>query len=93
MVDHSGAPARAHQLRPLNQPRPLRVATDAGRIAAIGDGVDLVEVESVQDRWRVAAEWWRDPIRRRYYRVRTVHGGMRTIYYDVIRDGWFEQAY
>jgi hypothetical protein len=93
MVKNSGTPTRAHQLRPLNSPKPLTVTTSLGGPLAMRDGGEIVEIESIQDCWAIDDEWWRDPIRRRYFRVLTARGAVRTIYHDVVRGGWFEQAY
>ena len=93
MVKNPGTTPRAHQLRPLNPPKPLAVTADRSGPLTMRDGGEIVEIESIQDCWAIDDEWWRDPIRRRYYRVRTMKGAIRTIYHDVVRDGWFEQAY
>ncbi len=93
MVKNPRTSARADQLRPLNGPKPLLVTTSRGGPLTMHDGGETVEIESIQDRWAIEDEWWREPIRRRYYRVLTSRGALRTIYHDVVRDGWFEQAY
>ncbi len=93
MVKNSGTTTRPHQLRPLNSPKPLTVTTGLGGPLAMRDGGEIVEIESIQDRWAIDDEWWRDPIRRRYFRVLTARGAVRTIYHDVVCGGWFEQAY
>ena len=93
MVKNSRTTPRFDQLRPLNQPKPLAVTAGRGEPLAMRDGGESVEIDSIQDRWMIDEEWWRDPIRRRYYRVLTARGAVRTIYHDAVRDGWFEQAY
>lgn len=93
MVKNPRTSARVNQLRPLNQPKPLAVTDSLGKPLAMRDGGEIVEIEAVQDCWAVDDEWWREPIRRRYYRVLTARGAVRTIYHDIVRDGWFEQAY
>jgi hypothetical protein len=92
MVADSRAPARAAGLRPLNRPRPITVLT--------GDGLPLLLIEggrqrpvAIQDEWRLDDEWWRQPIRRRYYRLVLDDGLVRTVYHDVAHDNWFEQGY
>ncbi len=93
MVKNSRTTSRLDQLRPLNQPKPLTITAGRGEPLAMRDGGEHVEIESIQDNWTIDEEWWREPIRRRYYRVLTARGAVRTIYHDVVRDGWFEQAY
>jgi len=93
MVKNPGTTTRANQLRPLNQPKPLMVTASLDGPLAMRNGGEIVEIESIQDRWTIDDEWWRDPIRRCYYRVFTARGAIRTIYHDIVRDGWFEQAY
>lgn len=93
MVANSRTTARADQLRPLNAPKPISVMAGRGEPLAFHEGGEMVAVESVQDCWMVDDEWWRDPIRRRYFRVLTKRGAVRTLYHDAVRDGWFEQAY
>ncbi len=94
MVPDSGTAARADRLRPLNQPRPIRVVLDD----ADGEPVALVErgqhrrVERIEDRWVVEDEWWRQPISRHYYRVSLIDGGLRTLYHDRGADTWYTQT-
>ena len=93
MVKNSGTTARAGQLRSLNRPKPLTVMAEHRGPQAMHDGGGIVRIESIQDHWAINDEWWRDPIHRRYFRVLTESGVIRTIYYDAVRDGWFEQTY
>ena len=50
-------------------------------------------IEEIQDTWLIDDEWWREPIRRRYYRMVLDDGSLRTIYHDLVADAWYEQAY
>lgn len=93
MVTNPRTTARADQLRPLNSPKPLAVIVAEGRPSALVDGAEPITIDDILDRWAVDDEWWRAPIRRRYYRVLVASGAVRTIYHDVVHDGWFEQAY
>lgn len=93
MVENSRTALRVDTLRPLMPPRPVAVSIAHGEPDALWDGAEPVGIEAIQDRWAVSDEWWRDPIRRRYYRVRTAARAIRTIYYDAVGHGWFEQAY
>ena len=92
MVAHSRTSPRATDLRPLNAPRPIRVLT--------GDGLPIALIENgqrrqikIEDSWHIDDEWWRDPINRRYYRVRLDDGAIRTLYEDREGHQWFAQTY
>ena len=93
MVPDSGAAARADRLRPLNQPRPVRVVLGdvEGEPVALIERGQRREVERVEDHWVVEDEWWRQPISRRYYRVSLTGGGIRTLYHDGGDDTWYTQ--
>lgn len=93
MVSHSGAAARAGQLRPLNQPQPIEVVVEDRRPAIIVDGRQRHCVARIQDTWIIDDEWWRSPISRQYFQVLLEEGGVRTIFHDRVADTWFAQAY
>jgi hypothetical protein len=51
-------------------------------------------VASIQDRWRIDDEWWRDSAISRLYFAVQLHGGrMVTVYEDLLRGGWWLQRY
>jgi hypothetical protein len=50
-------------------------------------------IARIQDSWRIDDEWWRDPIRRRYYQVILDDGSFRTLYHDLVTDCWYTQNY
>ena len=83
------------ELRPLNAPTPLRVQTDEqGRIVAIWRQGRLTPrtIVSIQDRWRIDDEWWREhAISRLYYALVLDDGTLLTVYHDLQVDAWFEQ--
>jgi hypothetical protein len=64
-----------------------------GRPVAIGEGEQRARVAAIEDHWCIDDEWWREPIRRRYYQVLTDNGANRTLYHDLITDTWYEQRY
>jgi hypothetical protein len=82
-------------LRPLNAPSPLRVQTDDhGRIVSIWRQGRLTPrtIATVQDRWRIDDEWWREhAVSRLYYAVVLDDGTFLHIYHDLATDAWFEQ--
>ncbi|HEV2109209.1 MAG TPA: hypothetical protein VGR16_13170 [Thermomicrobiales bacterium] len=95
MVTNPRAPARAGELRALNQPVPVqafgqrpdgapRVVVERGR---------QVQVEEVCDTWLVEDEWWRKPICRLYFRLLLTNGVIRTVYHDLVEDQWYAQEY
>lgn len=100
MVKDPGAAVRAHRLRPLAGPRALRVETDGDGLPArvLFEGV-LRDVTSVQDRWRIDDEWWRErPLSRLYYQLQLEGERVVTVYRDLVEKGdgegvWCVQRY
>lgn len=85
------------RLRPLNEPRPVRVRTDAdGRPTgvALPDSTrrGFLPVEAVRESWRIDDEWWRRPISRLYHDVVLEHGRLVTLYRDLAEGGWYVQG-
>jgi hypothetical protein len=98
----TGAPLRAHGLRPLNLPRPVEVDLDAHGLpmrvvtGSLGT-LRTYEVEQVQEVWRVAEAWWRAAsVQRTYYQVVIDSGRTLTLFHDDeehLAAGWYEQRY
>lgn len=95
MVKDPGAQVRPHRLRPLAGPRPLRVEVDGcGRPRAVEHEGALWSVASIQDRWRIDDEWWREtPLSRMYYELQLDGGRVVTVYQDLIGGAWWLQRY
>lgn len=94
MVENPGTKIRPHRLRPLNLPRPVTVETAHGRPVALRDpGGERIGIAGIEEEWVIDDEWWRDRIRRRYFRVRLESGPLRTIFQDDESERWFEQSY
>lgn len=95
MVKDPGTALRAHRLRPLAAPRSLRVETDSsGRPRAVQFEGVMCEVTSIQDRWRIDDEWWRETrVARTYYQLQLDNGRIVTVYQDLVGGGWCEQRY
>ncbi len=82
----------ADRIRLLNQPRSIVIeADDSGlpRWVRAGDG--RRRVAGIIDVWRIDDEWWRTTISRRYFLVTLEDGVIRTVFQDLIGDGWYEQ--
>lgn len=95
MVKAPGTTVRAHRLRPLASPRPLRVdeADDGAPRALFFEGA-MRDVAAAQDRWRIDDEWWREtPVSRMYWQLQLEGGRVLTVYRDLIGGGWWEQRY
>ena len=99
MVKDPRTPLRAHRLRPLASPRPIKVAPDdRGRPRAVHFEGQTHNVAAIQDRWRIDDEWWREtPVARIYYQLQLETGRVLTVYKDLladpIGDTWCEQRY
>jgi len=94
VVAHPRAAARAHRLRPLNQPRPIRVEADeSGEPQAVVLGRERLAVAAVQDRWRIDDEWWRErPVSRLYFSLLLEDGRVVTVYRDLVSGRWAKQS-
>ena len=65
-----------------NQPLTFRWASQAHRVTEIAN------------RWRVHTCWWRNEIRREYFKVLTGLGVLCTLYHDLLTDHWYlERVY
>jgi hypothetical protein len=54
----------------------------------------MCPVASLQDRWRIDDEWWREtPIARAYYQLQLASGRVVTVYRDLVGGEWWEQRY
>ena len=87
-------PLAGHDLRPLNAPQPIHVALDdRGEPHTITRQARIAHsVESIQDRWRIDDEWWREHAVARLYYVLILDDGARlNVYHDLKSDAWFEQ--
>lgn len=93
MVENPGTPARAPHLRPLNQPRALRVVIKDGLPVALIEGERQLAVVQIQDVWTIEDEWWRQPINRRYFCLLLDSGIIRTVFHDRVTDTWYAQGY
>ncbi len=90
-------------LTPLGLPRPIEVRPGSGgeprelrRTQRGARGASLA-VERIEEAWRIADEWWREPpLSRSYYRVVLEGGGTLTLFHDDTQPparGWYEQRY
>jgi len=95
VVAHPGEATRPYRLRPLNQPRPIRVEADeSGEPQAVVLGRERLAVAAVQDCWRIDDEWWRErSVSRLYYLLLLEDGQVVTVYQDLIGLRWARQAY
>jgi hypothetical protein len=95
LVKDPGAQVRAHRLRPLAGPRPLRVVTDDhGQPTAVWYEGAMRAVVSIQDRWRIDDEWWREtPVARMYAQLQLEGDRVVTVYQDLAGGAWCLQRY
>lgn len=97
MVTAPRTPLSAGRLRALNAPRAVQVRTDAnGAPIAVRLHRDGTwQRVTLQERWRLDDEWWRDRIERHYYAVTLPHGARLTLYRDATSpaESWYRQGY
>ena len=89
MEPHPRTPVRAHGLRPLGLPRPVRVQSDEHGLPSkvaldpSNSHARSFAVERVEEVWRIAEEWWREAtIGRTYYRIVIDGGRSLTLFHD-----------
>ena len=93
MVAHPRATAGLNRLRPLNQPKPVKVQEDVnGNPIAITHKGRRIAIEGIKDRWRIDDEWWRKAIARMYYQVVLQDGRILTLFHDLLGGAWFAQS-
>ena len=100
MVPSSRAAVRADRLRAVNAPRPATVERDASGTPVamnasdsrtVGPSDGKINVEFVNEAWRIDDEWWREPIHRRYFEVVLEDGRRAVLFEDVSTGDWFIQ--
>ena len=92
MVKDTGAEARLGAIRPLKEPKLVKVAEDPdGWPQELLLGRKL-KVASVEDRWRIDDEWWRDqPISRMYFECVIEDGRQEIVFKDLLTGRWYRQ--
>ena len=84
------------RLRAVNVPQPVVVELDVcGAPTKIEmrsiDDRGSVTIEAVRETWRIDDEWWREPVRRKYYEVLVEGGGRVVLFVDLVTLEWFVQ--
>lgn len=88
-----GSGGGSARLRPLAEPAPADVRTDAhGLPVAVRAGRRVRRVEAVREVWRIDDEWWRRPMAREYVAVVLEDGRSLTLYRDLVEGGWWVQG-
>ena len=92
MVKNTGEAARNGAVRFLNTPRQVRVLEKLeGWPSAVWFG-SMLQVTSVQARWRIDDEWWREwPVSRMYYECLLQDGRRVTVFQDLQTGIWYRQ--
>jgi len=55
------------------------------------DEREPVTIEAVRETWRIDDEWWREPVRRKYFEVLVEGGGRVVLFVDLVTLEWFVQ--
>lgn len=84
------APAHA-RLRPLGEPRSVRVETDGQGVPVAVSLPRRRPVVAIRESWRIDDEWWRRPISRAYHVVVLDNGRLLTLFRDRLLNRWYLQ--
>ena len=94
MVAHTGEAAGAGAIRALNEPRPISVRAGERGVPLEVQVDSWRRVLSVEERWRLDDEWWREqPVSRMYWRVLLDDGQSLIIWQDLTTRVWYRQDY
>ena len=94
MVANTGETLRAGAYKPLNTPEIIRVDEDTSGSPLAVRGKFRQAIVSIDDRWRIDDEWWRnEPVSRIYYAVRLASRQKLEIFKDLITGRWYRQSY
>ena len=93
MVEDTGAKVRPSASRPLNQPRPVKVIEGhEGWPQQVYFSGAMSAVASIEDRWRIDDEWWREkPISRMYFDCVLEEGQRVAVFQDLMEGKWYRQ--
>ena len=93
MVKDTGKTSGASDIRSLNQPIAVPVKVDEdGSPAELKLRGKWLKVESVDDRWRIDDEWWRDePVSRNYFACVVDEGIRVTVFQNLGAKQWYRQ--
>jgi hypothetical protein len=94
VVPDSGKTLRADACKPVNTPAALKTEEDASGLPVAVRLKHRQAVMSIEDKWRIDDEWWRDaPVSRLYYNVLLASGQRLVLYKDLVTGEWYEQDY
>jgi hypothetical protein len=94
VVKDTGKTLRADAYRPVNVPEPVTVEEDADGLPLALKEKRRENITTIEDRWRLDDEWWREaPVARLYYAVRLAAGPRLVLYKDLVNNSWYKQGY
>lgn len=80
-------------VRPLSLPEPVEVKTDEQAWPVAIRVRQRWVAATVEDRWRIDDEWWReDPTTRLYFKLRLASGRLINIYNDALYSWYYQTA-
>ena len=93
MVKNTRKKARSDTFRAINKPIPVSVMCNRqGLPKSIKLNGRWINVLSIEDRWRIDDEWWRDqPINRMYFSCNLYGEVIITFYHDLTNQLWYLQ--
>ena len=94
MVEDTGKTLRTDTYRPVNIPESVHVEEGSPGMPVAIRAKRRQAIATVEDRWRIDDEWWRDEaVLRLYYAVRLVSGQRLVLYKDLGSGNWYRQGY
>ena len=94
MVQNTGKTPRNDTIRPINLPEPVRVEESPSGMPVVLKTTRRQAIITIEDRWRIDDEWWRDePVSRFYYAVILASGQRLVLSKNLVDNCWYRQSY
>ena len=94
MVKDTGKTIRTDIYRSVNAPEPVDVEEAPSGLPLAVKTPRRQAIKTIEDRWRIDDEWWRDEaVLRLYYAVRLISGQRLVLYKDLSSGNWYRQDY
>ena len=93
MVQNTGKTLRTDTIKPVNMPEPVQVEENEDGTPATLKTKRRQKIASIEDKWRIDDEWWREEaISRLYYAALLASGLKIVLYKDLVKNEWYRQV-